>query len=98
MEGWGLKICVAPNKKNWGQTRSAGKHKQLKSSAARNTYPNNFPLFAILYSLLLRNMTRQKIMTDEQEAWLNERKPDFLLANQRKVAAKEFFPTALKEF
>ena len=43
-------------------------------------------------------MTRQKIMTKEQEAWLNEHKPAFLLANQRRAAAKEFFPTLVREF
>ena len=96
MEGWGLKICVGPNKKN-----KQGVHVNINSRsprAAKSTYPNNSSLLVILYSLLLRNMTRQKNMTDEQEAWLNERKPAFLLANQRKAVAKEFFPTVVKEF
>jgi hypothetical protein len=43
-------------------------------------------------------MTRQKWATKEQEAWLEERKAAFFSANQKKAAAKEFFPTVLQEF
>ena len=43
-------------------------------------------------------MTRQKWTTPEQEAWLEERKPDFLLTNQTKSAAKTFYPDLVKEF
>lgn len=43
-------------------------------------------------------MTRQKWTTKEQERWLEDRKPAFLIANQNKVAAKEFFPSVIKEF
>jgi hypothetical protein len=43
-------------------------------------------------------MTRQKWTTKEQEAWLEERKPAFFLANQRKAAWREFFPQVLQEF
>jgi hypothetical protein len=43
-------------------------------------------------------MTRQKWTTKEQEVWLEERKPAFFLANQRKAASKEFFPKVLQEF
>lgn len=43
-------------------------------------------------------MTRQKWTTKEQEAYLEERKPAFLAANQNKAAAKEFFPIVIKEF
>ena len=43
-------------------------------------------------------MTRRKWTTDEQEEWLDERKAAFMEANQRKAAAKEFFPTVCKDF
>jgi hypothetical protein len=43
-------------------------------------------------------MTRQKWTTEEQEAWLEERKPAFLLANQKKCAARNFYPDLVKEF
>ena len=44
------------------------------------------------------NMTRQKWTTKEQERWLEDRKPAFLIANQNKIASKEFFPGVVKEF
>ena len=43
-------------------------------------------------------MTCQKWTTKEQEAWLEERKPAFFLANLRKAAAREFFPSMVQEF
>jgi hypothetical protein len=43
-------------------------------------------------------MTRRKWTTDEQEEWLEQRKPAFLEANQNKTAAKDFFPTVVEEF
>ena len=43
-------------------------------------------------------MTRRKWTTDEQEEWLDERKADFMEANQRKAAAKDFFPTVCRDF
>jgi len=43
-------------------------------------------------------MTRRKWTTDEQEAWLEQRKPAFLEANQKKTAAKDFFPAVVEEF
>ena len=43
-------------------------------------------------------MTRQKWTTKEQETYLEDHKPAFLVANQNKSAAKEFFPTVVKEF
>jgi hypothetical protein len=43
-------------------------------------------------------MTRRKWTTDEQEGWLEQRKPAFLEANQNKTAAKDFFPTVVEEF
>jgi hypothetical protein len=43
-------------------------------------------------------MTRQKWTTKEQEEWLEERKQAFLVANQQRNAAKEFFLTIVKEF
>jgi len=43
-------------------------------------------------------MTRRKWTTEEQEGWLQQRKSAFLEANQKKSAAKEFFPVVLKEF
>jgi hypothetical protein len=43
-------------------------------------------------------MTRRKWTTEEQEAWLEQRKSAFLEANQKKTAAKDFFPTVTKEF
>jgi predicted metal-dependent hydrolase len=43
-------------------------------------------------------MTRRKWTTDEQEAWLEQQKAAFLEANQKKTAAKDFFPIITKEF
>ena len=43
-------------------------------------------------------MTCQKWTTEEQEAWLEQRKSAFLEANQKKNAAKDFFPVVTKEF
>ena len=43
-------------------------------------------------------MTRLKLTTKDQEAWLNERKAAFLEANQKKNASKDFFPVVTKEF
>jgi len=43
-------------------------------------------------------MTCRKWTTEEQEAWLEQRKAAFLEANQRKTASKEFFPALTKEF
>lgn len=43
-------------------------------------------------------MTRAKWTTKDQEAWLEERKPAFIAANQKKCAAKEYFPLITKEF
>lgn len=43
-------------------------------------------------------MTRHKWTTKEQDAWLEERLPKFIEVNQRKAAAKEFFPDMLKAF
>ena len=43
-------------------------------------------------------MTRWKWTTDEQEEWLEQRKPAFLEANQKKTAVKDFFPTVVEEF
>jgi hypothetical protein len=54
--------------------------------------------FIFLYSLHFLNMPRQKWATKEQEEWLEERNPAFFLANQKKAAAKEFFPLVVQEF
>ena len=43
-------------------------------------------------------MTRRKWTTDEQEAWLEQRKAAFIEAKQRKTPARDFFPTVTKEF
>ena len=43
-------------------------------------------------------MTRQKWTSEEQETWLEQLKPAFLKANQKKTAAKDFFPTVIEEF
>ena len=43
-------------------------------------------------------MTHRKWTTDEQEEWLDERKGTFMEANQRKAAAKDFFPNVCKDF
>ena len=43
-------------------------------------------------------MTHSKWTTKDQEAWLEERKPAFLVANQKKCTAKEYFPLVTKEF
>jgi hypothetical protein len=43
-------------------------------------------------------MTRATWATEEQHSWLEARKAQFIEANQRKVAAKEFFPDIVKEF
>lgn len=50
------------------------------------------------YYLRHLHMTRQKWTTKEQEEWLEERKSAFLEANQRRSAAKDFFPTIVKDF
>jgi len=34
----------------------------------------------------------------EQEAWLEEQKPAFLLTNQTKCVARNFYPNLVKEF
>ena len=36
--------------------------------------------------------------TEEQHNWLEVRKAQFIEANQRKVAVKEFFPDVVREF
>jgi len=43
-------------------------------------------------------MTHRKWTTDEQEAWLEQRKSAYLEANQKKMAAKDFFPPVIEEF
>jgi len=43
-------------------------------------------------------MTRKKWTTDDQEEWLGKRKAVFMEANQRKAAAKDFFPTVCRDF
>ena len=43
-------------------------------------------------------MTHRKWTTDEQEAWLEQQKAAFIEANQKKTAAKDFFPIITKEF
>jgi hypothetical protein len=43
-------------------------------------------------------MTRSKWTTKDQEAWLEERKPAFLVANQKRCTAREYFPLVTKEF
>lgn len=43
-------------------------------------------------------MTRQKWTTKEQEAYLEEHKAAFVVANQNKSVSKEFFPNVVKEF
>jgi hypothetical protein len=43
-------------------------------------------------------MTRQPWTTDGQRVWLESRKPAYLEANEKKTAAKEFFPVVFKEF
>ena len=43
-------------------------------------------------------MTHQKWTTDEQEEWLEQQKPAFLKANQKKTAAQDFFPIVVEEF
>jgi hypothetical protein len=97
MEGYGRlgsKFWVAPNKKNKQTVHvNINSWSPLHQEAPTQiTHPYLQSFTHCFY------MTRQKIMTDEQEAWLNERKPALLLANQRKAAAKEFFPTVVKEF
>ena len=46
----------------------------------------------LLNKAAIPDMTCRKWTTDEQEAWLEQRKPAFLEANQKKTAAKDFFP------
>ena len=36
--------------------------------------------------------------TDKQEVWLEQWKSAYLEANQKKTAAKDFFPTIIEEF
>ena len=43
-------------------------------------------------------MTRATWTDDEQHTWLEARKVIFIEANQRRAAAKEFFPNIVKEF
>lgn len=43
-------------------------------------------------------MTCRKWTSEEQETWLEQLKPAFLEANQKKTAAKDFFPTVIEEF
>ena len=43
-------------------------------------------------------MTRATWTDDEQHTWLEARKAIFIEANQRRAAAKEFFPNIVKEF
>ena len=43
-------------------------------------------------------MTRATWTDDEQHTWLEARKAQFIEANQRRAAAKEFFPNIVKEF
>lgn len=43
-------------------------------------------------------MTRRKWTTDEQEVWLEQRKATYIEVNQKKTAAKDFFPVVTKEF
>lgn len=50
------------------------------------------------YYLRHLHMTRQKWTTKEQEEWLEERKSAFLEANQQRSAAKDYFPTIVKDF
>ena len=52
----------------------------------------------LLNNLALPNMTRRKWTTDEQEVWLEQRKSAYLEANQKKTAAKDFFPAVVEEF
>ena len=58
-------------------------------------YPRSWTPFLYLPS---ENMTHRKWTTDKQEEWLDEQKATFMEANQRKAAAKEFFPTVCKDF
>jgi len=43
-------------------------------------------------------MTRHPWTTEEQRVWLESRKAAFLKANEKKTAAKEFFPAVFKEY
>ena len=43
-------------------------------------------------------MTRATWTDDEQHTWLEAHKAIFIKANQRRAAAKEFFPNIAKEF
>lgn len=43
-------------------------------------------------------MTCAPWTTEDQHNWLEARKAQFIEANQRKAAAKEFFPDIVKEF
>ena len=52
----------------------------------------------LLNKAAIPDMTHRKWTTDEQEAWLEQRKLAFLEANQKKTAAKDFFPAVVEEF
>lgn len=43
-------------------------------------------------------MTRASWADQDQHLWLEARKAQFIEVNQRKAAAKEFFPDVVKEF
>ena len=43
-------------------------------------------------------MTRAPWTYEEQHTWLKAHKAQFIEANQRRAAAKEFFPNIIKEF
>lgn len=43
-------------------------------------------------------MPRNTWATEDQHNWLEARKAQFIEANQRKAAAKDFFPDVVKEF
>lgn len=43
-------------------------------------------------------MTRAPWTDEEQHTWLEAHKAQFIEANQRRAAAKEFFPNIIKEF
>jgi hypothetical protein len=55
-------------------------------------------LLATPHSLHEKNMTRHPWTTEEQRAWLESPKATYLEANEKKTAAKEFFPIVFKEF
>jgi hypothetical protein len=43
-------------------------------------------------------MTRATWTNEKQHNWLDAHKAKFIKVNQRRVAAKEFFPDIIKEF